>query len=411
MLTDPPLIDRILGSGIPYITYAIPFFFALIGVEAAVSLAQGRPYYRLHDSISDLACGITDQVVGLFLKAALFGGYLACYGFVTSRGLNLVEVGAYSPAGQWAAALALFLGVDLAYYWFHRIAHEWNAPWAGHVVHHSSEEYNLTVALRQGALQSAFSWVFYLPLALLGFPPLWFLAMSAFDTLYQFWIHTRVIGRLGPLERVLNTPSHHRVHHARNPQYLDKNYAGALIIWDRMFGTFEPEVEEPVYGLTKPLNSWNPIWANLHMWADLWRDMRQAPRWRDGVRVWIARQGWRPPGLPPNPPAPAVDPATAVRYDVRPGPAMTVYVAAQFVVTLAFAVLVLAFGERDGDRLVPAVLLVVWSLSNVAGLTEGRRWAVPSEVVRMTFVALLVAAWLTGPSALAAGFLSPAGLP
>jgi len=411
MLTDPPLIDRILGSGIPYITYAIPFFFALIGVEAAVSLAQGRPYYRLHDSISDLACGITDQVVGLFLKAALFGGYLACYGFVTSRGLNLVEVGAYSPAGQWAAALALFLGVDLAYYWFHRIAHEWNAPWAGHVVHHSSEEYNLTVALRQGALQSAFSWVFYLPLALLGFPPLWFLAMSAFDTLYQFWIHTRVIGRLGPLERVLNTPSHHRVHHARNPQYLDKNYAGALIIWDRMFGTFEPEVEEPVYGLTKPLNSWNPIWANLHMWADLWRDMRQAPRWRDGVRVWIARQGWRPPGLPPNPPAPAVDPATAVRYDVRPGPAMTVYVAAQFVVTLAFAVLVLAFGERDGDRLVPAVLLVVWSLSNVAGLTEGRRWAVPSEVVRMTFVALLVAAWLTGPAALAAGFLSPAGLP
>jgi len=408
---DWTFIDRVLGSGIPYITYAIPFFFALIGVEAAVSLAQGRPYYRLHDSISDLACGITDQVVGLFLKAALFGGYLACYGFVTSRGLNLVEVGAYSPAGQWAAALALFLGVDLAYYWFHRIAHEWNAPWAGHVVHHSSEEYNLTVALRQGALQSAFSWVFYLPLALLGFPPLWFLAMSAFDTLYQFWIHTRVIGRLGPLERVLNTPSHHRVHHARNPQYLDKNYAGALIIWDRMFGTFEPEREAPVYGLTKPLNSWNPIWANLHMWADLWRDMRQAPRWRDGVRVWIARQGWRPPGLPPNPPAPAVDPATAVRYDVRPGPAMTVYVAAQFVVTLAFAVLVLAFGERDGDRLVPAVLLVVWSLSNVAGLTEGRRWAVPSEVVRMTFVALLVAAWLTGPAALAAGFLSPAGLP
>jgi len=410
---DSTMLERALGSGIPYITYAIPFFFPLIGAEAAICAAYGLPYYRLHDSISDLACGVADQVVGLFLKTALFAGYLACYAFVTSRGLNLLDVDAYGPAGQWAAAIALFLGVDLAYYWFHRIAHEWNAPWAGHVVHHSSEEYNLTVALRQGALQSVFSWVFYLPLALLGFPPLWFLAVSAFDTLYQFWIHTRVIRRLGPLEWVLNTPSHHRVHHARNPQYLDKNYAGALIVWDRMFGTFEPEVEEPVYGLTAPLNSWNPIWANLHVWSDLWRDTRRAPGWLDGMRVWIATQGWRPPGLPPNPPTPPVDPATAVRYDVRAGRAMTVYVVSQFVLTLSFAVFVLVLVSADGpgDRLVPAVVFILWSLSNVAGLTEGRRWAMPSAVVRVTFVALLVAAWLAGPAALAAGSLSPAGLP
>ena len=152
----------------------------------------------------------------------------------------------------------LFLGVDCAYYWFHRIAHEYNAPWAGHVVHHSSEDYNLAVALRQGTFQGLFSWVFYLPLALLGFPPAWFAAMTSFDLLYQFWIHTRAIGKLGPLEWVLNTPSHHRVHHARNPKYLDKNYAGTLIIWDRMFGTFQAEEEEPVYGLTKPLEQLEP---------------------------------------------------------------------------------------------------------------------------------------------------------
>ena len=221
-------------------------------------------------------------------------------------GINLVDVERYSAGGKWLAAIVLFLGVDCAYYWFHRIAHEYNAPWAGHVVHHSSEDYNLAVALRQGTFQGLFSWVFYLPLALVGFPPAWFAAVSSFDTLYQFWIHTRLIGKLGPLEWVFNTPSHHRVHHARNPKYLDKNYAGTLIIWDRMFGTFQAEEEEPVYGLVKPLNSWNPLWANLHVWNDLFRDAWLAPRWSDKLRIWFMPPGWRPEGLPPNPSPPEV---------------------------------------------------------------------------------------------------------
>ena len=396
---DVTLLDRALGSGIPYITYAIPVFFALIGIEAAAGAVLGRRCYRLNDSFSDLACGITDQVVGLFLKTALFAGYLFCYGFVTSRALNLVDVGRYTPAGRWVAAITLLLGVDLAYYWFHRIAHEWNAPWAGHVVHHSSEEYNLTVALRQGALQAAFSWVFYLPLALLGFPPLWFLAVSAFDTLYQFWIHTRLIGRLGPLEWVFNTPSHHRVHHARNPQYLDRNYAGVLIIWDRMFGTFQAEDEEPVYGLTKPLNSWNPVWANLHVWADMWRDAARAPAWADRLRVWFAPQGWRPAGLPPRPPAPPVDPARPFLYDARPKPPVWVYVSLQFAVTLAFAVYILARADTITDRLLlaSAAAFTVWSLSNLAGLIERRRWAFASEMVRLAVAAAVV--WRLAASA------------
>ena len=240
-------------------------------------------------------------MVGLFLKGLLFAGYLGTYGYATRAGINLVDVQSYSAGGKWLAAIVLFLGVDCAYYWFHRIAHEYNAPWAGHVVHHSSEDYNLAVALRQGTFQGVFSWVFYLPLALLGYPPAWFAAMSSFDTLYQFWIHTRLIGKLGPLEWVLNTPSHHRVHHGRNPKYLDKNYAGTLIIWDRMFGTFQAEEEEPVYGLTKPLNSWNPLWANLHVWRDLCRDAWLAPRWVDKLRIWFMPQGWRPEGLAGQP--------------------------------------------------------------------------------------------------------------
>ncbi len=174
-------------------------------------------------------------------------------------------------------------------------------------MHHSSEDYNLAVALRQGAFQGLFSWVFYLPLAFVGFPPSWFAAIMSFNLLYQFWIHTRTIKTLGPLEWVLNTPSHHRVHHARNPKYLDRNYAGTLIIWDRMFGTFQAEEEEPVYGLTKPLDSWNPLWANLHVWRDLFRDAWLAPRWIDKLRIWFMPQGWRPDGIAGEPAGPRGD--------------------------------------------------------------------------------------------------------
>lgn len=393
---DLTFIDRLLGSGIPYITYAVPVFFLLIGVELVAALATHRRLYRFNDAINDLSCGITEQVIGVFLKAVLFGGYLFCYDLVTRHGWNLVDVSRYTVAGKWVAAVVLFLGVDLAYYWFHRIAHELNAPWAGHVVHHSSEEYNLAVALRQGTFQGLFSWVFYLPLALVGFPPLWFVAMSSFDTLYQFWIHTRAIPKLGPLEWVFNTPSHHRVHHARNPQYLDKNYAGTLIIWDRMFRTFQEEQEEPVYGLTKPLNSWNPLWANFHVWVELFQDAWAAPRWRDKLKIWVMPQGWRPPGLPERPRAPQVSRASVVPYDAHVSWRLNLYVASQFAVTLVLAVSVMVLARRDTlpSQLVPATVLVLVSLVHFGAIFEHRRWVWPAEVARNPAVTAVLAAFV-----------------
>ncbi len=393
---DLTFIDRALGSGIPYVTYAVPFFFLLIGVELVVAWITHRHLYRFNDAINDLSCGITEQVIGVFLKAVLFGGYLFCFDLVTRRGWNLIDVSQYSAGGKWAAAIALFLGVDLAYYWFHRIAHEYNAPWAGHVVHHSSEEYNLAVALRQGTFQGLFSWVFYLPLALLGFPPLWFLAVSSFDTLYQFWIHTRAIPKLGPLEWVFNTPSHHRVHHARNPKYLDKNYAGTLIIWDRMFGTFQEEEEEPVYGLTKPLNSWNPVWANLHVWVELYQDARATPRWRDKLKVWFMPQGWRPPGVVPRPPAPPISRETVEPYDPHVSAGLNWYVTTQFVVTLVLAVSVLVLARQPDtlpSQLVPVTVMVLLSLVSYGAIFERRRWIVGCELVRAPAQCAVLAAW------------------
>jgi sterol desaturase/sphingolipid hydroxylase (fatty acid hydroxylase superfamily) len=392
---DLTFVDRALGSGIPYITYAVPFFFLLIGVELVVALFEHKQSYRLHDSINDLSCGITEQMVGIFLKGVLFLGYQATYGYATRTGINLVDVHGYSPGGKWAAAIALFVGVDCAYYWFHRIAHEYNAPWAGHVVHHSSEDYNLAVALRQGSFQGIFSWVFYLPLALLGFPPAWFAATMSFNLLYQFWIHTRAIGKLGPLEWVLNTPSHHRVHHGRNPKYLDKNYAGTLIIWDRMFGTFTAEEEEPVYGLTKPLNSWNPLWANLHVWRDLCRDAWLAPRWIDKLRIWIMPQGWRPEGLPANPVVPEVTHQSVIRYDTQVPRGLNVYVLVQFVGALALAVSLLV-ADRSLTRIelvIPAAL-VLWALVNIGGILDHRGWALLSELLRLPATAVALAAWM-----------------
>jgi alkylglycerol monooxygenase len=390
---DLTFIDRVLGSGIPYITYAVPVFFLLIGVELIAALWQHKQAYRLHDSISDLSCGTTEQMIGIFLKGLLFAGYQGTYNHVTRAGINVVDVHSYSPGGKWLAAILLFLGADCAYYWFHRIAHQYNAPWAGHVVHHSSEEYNLAVALRQGSFQGLFSWVFYLPLAFLGFPPTWFAAIFSFDLIYQFWIHTRMIGKLGPLEWILNTPSHHRVHHGRNPKYLDKNYAGTLIIWDRMFGTFQAEEEEPVYGLTKPLNSWNPLWANLHVWRDLFRDAYLAPRWIDKLRIWFMPQGWRPEGLPPNPAPPEVTAASVIRYDTQVTWGLNVYAFFHFVATVLLAVGLLAVGDSPPrGQLFFLVALVLWALLNIGGIFDHRRWALYSELVRLPVAAAALAA-------------------
>ncbi len=396
---DLTFIDRALGSDIPYIPYAVPVFFVLIGVELLAALWEHKKTYRLHDSINDLSCGITEQMIGLFLKGLLFAGYVGTYGYSTGRGINLVDVNHYSSGGKWTAAVFLFLGVDCAYYWFHRIAHEYNAPWAGHVVHHSSEDYNLAVALRQGTFQGVFSWVFYLPLALLGFPPAWFAAMSSFDTLYQFWIHTRLIGKLGPLEWVLNTPSHHRVHHGRNPKYLDRNYAGTLIIWDRIFGTFQAEEEEPVYGLTKPLNSWNPLWANLHVWRDLFRDAWLAPLWVDKLRIWFMPQGWRPEGLPANPIAADLRHATVIRYDTQVPRGLNMYGLVHFVGMLVLAVGLLAGGRSLArSELVAATVLVLWGLLNIGGIFDHRPWALPSELLRLPVTAVALASKLpAGP--------------
>jgi len=382
------LVDTILGSGINYVTLAVPFFFLLIGVELVAGLIQHKRLYRFNDSINDLSCGIIDQIVAIFLNVALFASYI----FLFER-VRLLEIADASPAAKWVAAIALLFGVDFCFYWFHRIAHEYAAPWATHVVHHQSEEYNLAVALRQSAFESCFAWVFYLPLAVIGFPPIWFVAMKGINLVYQFWIHTEAIDRLGPLEWVMNTPSHHRVHHARNPKYLDKNYAGMFIIWDRMFGTFQEEEEQPVYGITKPLRSLNPLWANVQSWSDLAHDAWHAPRWRDKIKIWFMPLGWTPPGLAPRPRAQEVTRTSVKKYDPPVPLALNVYVLVHFVLVLAIGVTVLVLADHKAPwrTIAPPATVVLWSLASLGGILERKAWAFWAEIARSVLLPVLAA--------------------
>jgi alkylglycerol monooxygenase len=369
------------------IVLAIPVFFLLIGIEVLFVWIARKDYYRLSDTLADLSCGVLDQVVGVFLKTAVFAGYL----FVYER-LRVADLKADSVA-VWIAG---FFGVDFLYYWFHRTSHEVNAIWAAHVVHHQSEEYNLAVALRQGAVQGAMAWVVYLPLAWVGLPPGVFITLSAVNTLYQFWIHTRVIGRLGPLEWIFNTPSHHRVHHGRNPKYIDRNHGGTLIVWDRLFGTFAPEGDEPVYGITTPLRSWNPVWAHLHYWVELLDLARRSSGAADKVRVFLARPGWRPPDLGGYVPAPEVDAATYLKWEVPLPRGRGAYTLVQFGLLLLGVIVYLNLEARLATgALVAGAVLIVLSLTALTGLLEGRRWAPYLEAGRLVAVLAFAATYGT----------------
>jgi alkylglycerol monooxygenase len=361
---------------VDYIVLAIPVFFLLIGLELLITRLLERDYYRLTDSLADLSCGIVQQLLEVLVKTLLFAGYL----FVWTHYRRL-EISGTSVL----ASVLCFLGVDFLYYWFHRLSHEVNAFWAAHVVHHQSEEYNLAVALRQGALQGWFSWAFYLPLAVVGFPPLMFLAASSFNTLYQFWIHTRVIGRLGPLEGILNTPSNHRVHHGRNPKYIDRNHGGTLIVWDRLFGTYQAEDDEVVYGVTNPLRSWNPVWANLQYWAELFEKARRTSRPSDKVRLFLKPPGWHPADLGGFVSAPEVDPASYRKWETPLPRGLGLYGLAQFGLVLVAAAYGLFrqddFGRPAFGGLAAAAAL---SLVGLGGLLERKAWAPALEAARQT---------------------------
>ena len=363
------------------IVLSIPIFFLLIGIELAVERFSHRKLYRLPDSIANLSCGITSQLSGLFLKVLAIGIYEIIFS----------NLALFSLERNWIYWVALFFLVDLAYYWAHRMSHQINLFWGGHVVHHQSEEYNLSVALRQSSFQTVWTFAFNLPLAFMGFETLDFALMSALNTLYQFWIHTETINKLGFLEYFLNTPSHHRVHHGRNPKYIDKNHAGTLIIWDKMFGTFQPEEEKPTYGITKPINSWNAVWANFSHYAEMGKDLRRINKWSDKVKYLFMKPGWLPESLGGYRAAPEVDRSTYRKYDTPAPVSLNYYVLFQYILCLIGTGLFL-FKQADFQIAEKVFFTVIISIVvvNSGVLFENKRWVLWAEWARIIAYPLIL---------------------
>jgi len=364
-----------------FIVFAIPVFFLLIGIELVIDRLKQSNLYRFNDAVTNISCGLSQQVSAVAIKAFLLVGYW--YLYETYRVFDI-------PNTIWTYAL-LFVGVDFCYYWFHRYAHEVSAFWGTHIVHHQSEEYNLSVALRQSIFQSVISNLFYLPLALIGFHPLAFVMINSIQTLYQFWIHTRTIGRLHPaIEFVFNTPSHHRVHHGINPKYIDKNHGGTFIFFDRMFGTFQEEEEEVVYGVTRPLSSWNPLWANVDYYAELFRSMQPA-QFPDKLRMLINKPGWRPDYLGgPLYPQPITSDQQR-KYDTDIPMSLNYYILFQYVILLGLATAFLLVAKSLPPIMIAlGIGAILWSVANIGGILEKRPWANILEPLRWLVIPLLV---------------------
>jgi len=373
------------------IALAIPAFLVLITVEALVAKARHRQVYRFNDAVSDLGCGLSSQIVGSVLTGALrTAAYIWVFSQYRLWDLDALGVGV---AWQWVFGI---VGVDFLYYWWHRGSHEINLLWAAHVVHHHSEDYNLAVALRQAWFSGMTSLPLFLLLGLLGLPPHIYLISKAVNSLYQFWIHTELIDRLGPLEWVLNTPSHHRVHHAVNDEYLDRNYGGILILWDRLFGTFEAEQAPPVYGTTTLLRSFSPIWANFHHFFDIATRSRDFPRLVDRMWVWFAHPAWSPTER-----SSGIAPAQLEwRKEHKFSPDRTslwvkAYIVVQLLATIyATSLLLNNVKTMSLELALVAGGLVVAATAVWGGLFEGKRWAWPVEALRVTGSAALIATHL-----------------
>jgi len=276
-----------MSAYITSLLFAIPIFIILIGLESFVAYRRGIQVNHAADMISSLSSGLTNAT----RDGIQFGVVLISYTWL----VNHITI--YKVENLWLAVVIAFVVEDFAGYWIHRMSHRVNILWNRHVIHHSSEEYNLSCALRQSISDNIkFFSILLIPAAVMGIPPALFAIISPVHLFLQFWYHTRLIDKMGMLENILVTPSHHRVHHAINPEYLDKNYSQIFIIWDKLFGTFQPEERSnpPVYGILRPAKTWNPVLINFkHLWQ-LTKDAYRANSYWDKIRIWFMPTGWRP---------------------------------------------------------------------------------------------------------------------
>jgi sterol desaturase/sphingolipid hydroxylase (fatty acid hydroxylase superfamily) len=368
------------------VALGVPLFAVAIAVESWLGRPRGRRLYHTATALSDVACGATYATLDVVLRVLT----LAVYTWL----LEHARLVTWDEGSPWPWVIGI-VGVDFGYYAWHRLSHVVNAMWAVHVVHHHSEDYNFAVALRQPLLEPV-SWIpFFAVLAIVGVPFEIYLLSFSGNLFYQFWLHTELVGRLpAPVEWVFNTPSHHRVHHGIEPEYLDRNYGGMLIVWDRLLGTFEPESRPPTYGTTKRLHTFNPLWANAAHWHHIGWLMRHATTWREWLWAPLAHPGWRPAGAPP----PGGQSRAPGQPRYRPALSETERRRALGGFALALVgtgALVVVGGALPWREIAVVVATLVVAYVALVGRAEGRAWArrlEPVRVVGLGVAAVILAA-------------------
>lgn len=354
---------------------AIPMYFTLMAIELAYESYTRRKTYRLNDAVTNISTGTLQQLTNTFLALFKIGIYTYLY----------EQFAIFQLEQTWLTFILAMIFWDFCYYWSHRMAHEISLFWGGHVVHHQSEDFNLSVALRQTSTGFIWGLPFYMPMAILGVHPVQYVLAGGLNLLYQFWIHTEHIKKLPRwFELIFNTPSHHRVHHGRDPKYLDRNYAGILIIWDRMFGTFKEEEERPNYGITKPLNSWNPVYANFAHYIDLFRATRQSRKLSDTLKILFKPPGWMPEYLG-GVHKPGEVTGDYQKYNEHTTTAINIYIFIQFMAALAINSLYF-FQSKQFDP-TTKVIYAIWIITTTlmfGFLFESKsRWPAVLEVLRL----------------------------
>ncbi|MBL7778176.1 MAG: sterol desaturase family protein [Chitinophagales bacterium] len=363
-------------------------FISCILLEYLMSWWLKKNYVRSEYLIINVSVAFLQQLTDFVNK----GVFILAFVYVQKnwsvlQWLELTEIKAVNPFSPFSPLMIfnyfmVLVIADFCQYWLHRFSHEINILWAGHVTHHSNEEYNLGVAVRQNALEGIYTWVFFLPLAFLGIPWQMFVTAYAVSLLWQFLVHTQWIKKLGWLEHVMSTPSHHRVHHGRNAQYIDKNYGAFFIVWDKLFGTFEPEVEAVDYGITAPLQSQNPLWSNIHHHIDIARRVWHAQTLREKAK-WLF-------GLPSkiytneN-----VNAAQETSFTLLPLKKLYVFLNTVFVAVGAFYVLNYCVERSIWIGFIGMGAFVVVCFSIFTGLLEQKKWADYAEVMRLLLIGTL----------------------
>ena len=366
-----------------FVLYAIPFFFLLIVVELIAEKWRKTDFYRTNDAISSLSAGVLSQMIGLAKNLLPFTIYVFVYD----------NFALFSWEKSWVFWIVAFIAYDFFYYWKHRMGHEMSVLWAAHVVHHSSEEYNLTTALRQTS-GSFIGWIFYIPLALSGVDPYVLISVGSLNLVYQFWVHTRHVPKLGWFELFFISPSNHRVHHAQNAIYLDRNYGGVFIVWDRLFNTFQEEKDDevPVYGVRKALKSWNPLWTNAQVYSQLIKDSVRTKRWRDKFRVWFGRTGWRPADMERDFPLTKTDLGQFQKFDVPLSLSAKLYAILQYSVIVGVGLLLLLnVSQYSAWQQLSIISLVAGCGYTLGTFLEQRSYAVILEIIKNGV--LIIVSW------------------